>query len=67
VKCEGVNFLLADGEAAGQEVFHVQLHVFPRYADDGFGLNLPADYHDTPPREELNEIAERIRLSISPD
>ena len=44
VKCEGVNFFLADGVAAGQEVFHVHLHVIPRYASDGFSLNLPADY-----------------------
>jgi len=29
IKCEGVNLFLADGEAAGQEVFHVHLHVFP--------------------------------------
>jgi histidine triad (HIT) family protein len=60
VRCEGVNFFLADGEAAGQEVFHVHLHVFPRYSGDGFGLKLPADYQDRPPREELNEIAQRI-------
>ena len=31
VKCEGVNFFLADGEAAMQEIFHLHLHVFPRY------------------------------------
>ena len=61
VKCEGVNFFLADGEAAGQEVFHVHLHVFPRYTGDGFGLNLPPDYQHRPPREELNEIAQRMR------
>ena len=64
VKCEGVNFFLADGEAAGQEVFHVHLHVFPRYRGDGFGLKLPPDYQDRPPREELNEIAQRIKSSI---
>jgi histidine triad (HIT) family protein len=64
VKCEGVNFFLADGEAAGQEVFHVHLHVFPRYSGDGFGLKLPADYHERPLREELNEIAQRIRLNL---
>jgi histidine triad (HIT) family protein len=64
VKCEGVNFFLADGEAAGQEVFHVHLHVFPRYSGDGFGLNLPPDYQDRPNREELNEIAQRIRGSF---
>lgn len=64
VKCEGVNFFLADGEAAGQEVFHVHLHVFPRYSGDGFGLKLPTDYHDRPPREELNQIAQKIRLAL---
>lgn len=29
-RCEGVNFFLADGAAAGQDVFHVHLHVFAR-------------------------------------
>jgi histidine triad (HIT) family protein len=29
VRCKGVNLFLADGEAAGQEVFHAHLHVFP--------------------------------------
>ncbi|AHI00936.1 HIT family protein [Kutzneria viridogrisea] len=32
--CDGVNLLLADGEAAGQTVFHVHLHVIPRHAGD---------------------------------
>ena len=63
-KCEGVNFFLADGVAAGQEVFHVHLHVFPRYPGDGFGLKLPPDYKQRPPREELNEIAKNIRTSL---
>ena len=64
VKCEGVNFFLADGVAAGQEVFHVHLHVFPRYSGDRFGLKLPPDYHQRPPREELNHIAASIRLAL---
>jgi histidine triad (HIT) family protein len=38
VRCEGVNFLLADGSAAGQEVFHVHLHVIPRFFEDGLVL-----------------------------
>jgi histidine triad (HIT) family protein len=61
VKCEGVNFFLADGEAAGQEVFHVHLHIFPRYAGDGFGLRFSATYSEKPERRELHEIAERLR------
>jgi histidine triad (HIT) family protein len=64
VKCEGINFFLADGEAAGQEVFHAHLHVFPRYRGDNFGLKLPPDYQDRPPREELNDIAQRIKWGI---
>lgn len=64
LQCEGLNFFLADGEAAGQEVFHVHLHVFPRYSGDGFRLVLPPGYSQRPEREELNEIADRIRSSL---
>jgi histidine triad (HIT) family protein len=61
VKCEGVNFFLADGEAAFQDVFHVHLHVFPRFAGDGFGLELGPNYYNKPGRAELDEIAGNIR------
>ena len=61
LKCEGVNFFLANGEAAGQEVLHVHLHVLPRYSGDGFGLILPADYEERPERTELDKIAAQMR------
>jgi len=61
VKCEGVNLLLADGEAAMQEVFHVHLHVFPRYREDGFRLKFAPTYFQKPERRELSEIAEKIK------
>jgi len=61
VKCEGVNISLADGEAAGQEVFHVHLHVFPRYVGDGFKVRFGPHYANKPERQELNEIADWIR------
>ena len=64
VKCECVNFFLANGEAAGQEVFHVHLHVFPRYSGDGFGLILPADYEERPKRSELDKVAARVRKAL---
>jgi histidine triad (HIT) family protein len=60
LRCEGVNLFLADGEAAGQEIFHVHLHVIPRYDEDGFGLRLPPDY-SIRPRAELDEAAEALR------
>jgi histidine triad (HIT) family protein len=61
LRCEGVNLFLADGEAAGQDVFHVHLHVIPRYEGDGFGLRLPPDY-SIRPRAELDEAADAIRV-----
>ena len=58
LRCEGINLFLADGEAAGQEVFHVHIHVFPRFSGDGFrlepGLSKPA-------RGELDEAAAILR------
>lgn len=66
VNCEGVNFFLADGEAAGQDVFHVHLHVIPRYRGDGFGLRLPAKYYLRPGREKLDEVAGMIRNTLKP-
>ncbi len=32
--CDGVNFFMNNGAAAGQEVFHTHLHVIPRFTDD---------------------------------
>jgi diadenosine tetraphosphate (Ap4A) HIT family hydrolase len=60
LRCEGVNLFVADGEAAGQDVFHVHLHVIPRHEGDGFSLRLPSDY-SIRPREELDEAAVAIR------
>jgi histidine triad (HIT) family protein len=59
--CEGINLFLADGEAAGQDVFHVHLHVIPRFAGDGFGLKFGPGYADRPDRETLEEAAKRVR------
>lgn len=65
VKCEGVNLFLADGEAAFQEVFHVHLHVIPRFRGDGFGLRFGSGYGVKPEREELETIASQVRRGIS--
>lgn len=60
LRCDGVNLLLADGAAAGQDVFHVHLHVFPRFEGDGFGLRYPRDYA-VRPRAELDATASALR------
>ena len=65
LKAEGINLLLADGEAAGQEVFHVHLHVLPRFRGDGFGYRFPPQYGQRPPREQLEADAVAIRTSLA--
>ena len=64
LRCEGVNLVLADGEAAGQEVFHIHLHVFPRFDGDGFGFRFPPGYSNKPERSELDTIAVQIREAL---
>jgi histidine triad (HIT) family protein len=58
--CEGVNLFLADGAVAGQEVFHVHLHVIPRNTGDGVGIL--AQRH-RPGRSDLDVAAQRIRAA----
>jgi diadenosine tetraphosphate (Ap4A) HIT family hydrolase len=61
LRCEGVNLFLADGEAAFQDVFHVHLHVLPRWRGDSFRIDLgPAP---RPEREELDGTAAAVRTA----
>lgn len=62
VRCEGINLFLADGAAAMQEVFHVHLHLIPRFDGDGFGLRFAPEYYTRrPSRDELEKVAAGIR------
>jgi histidine triad (HIT) family protein len=63
IGCEGVNFFLADGAAAGQEVLHVHLHIIPRNSADRSGFRFPHD-RKKPEGDEWNKIAEAIRTSL---
>ncbi len=60
--CAGTNLFLADGVLAGQEVFHVHLHVIPRTQRDGFGLRA-AKRRGQPGRDELAATAGLIRAA----
>ena len=62
--CAGSNLFQADGVLAGQEVFHVHLHVIPRTQRDGFGLR--AKRGRQPDRYELDATAGQIRETIGP-
>ena len=61
IPCEGVNLYLADGAAAGQEIFHVHLHVVPRFRGDGFKIHFGPFYGLRPGRGELDAVAEKIK------
>lgn len=64
LNCDGVNWLVADGEAAGQEVFHFHLHLIPRYRNDGFGFRYPNGYNDLPSRQVLDQTALAIGIML---
>jgi diadenosine tetraphosphate (Ap4A) HIT family hydrolase len=66
VRADGVNLFVADGEAAGQEVFHAHLHVIPRFLDDGFVVDAAAWADPPPPREELDALAAALAASENP-
>src|SRR2546428_13407539 len=64
IRCEAVSFYLANGAEAGQEVFHVHLHLIPRWRGDGFGLRVRADYGRIADRTELDGFASKIRTAL---
>jgi histidine triad (HIT) family protein len=59
---EAVNLFLADGEIAGQEIFHAHLHVLARR--EGDGMTLGVDYPPAPSRAELDETARQLALLL---
>lgn len=57
VDADGVSIFQSSGAAAGQDVFHVHVHVVPRYQDD--------DITFAPPRERLTKAeGERVSSAI---
>lgn len=56
LKCDGINILQNNGEAAGQTVFHFHIHIIPRMKGDNIGLTW--QQHEASGNHEL---AEKIR------
>ena len=56
--CDGVNLINSCEPAAWQTVFHLHVHVIPRYDDDP--LQLPTRPREADP-DELAEVAEELR------
>lgn len=61
----GLSLWQSNGEAAGQEVPHVHLHLLPRRAGDGWVRIYPNDVPPKPTaRAALSEMAARIRAVL---
>lgn len=61
---DGINIWQSNGVAAGQEVFHVHMHVFPRRAGDDC-LRIYPQAPPTPARAELDRLAARLRAALA--
>ena len=61
VRPEGINLLQANGPGAKQSVFHLHMHVIPRYADDGAGMNWEIKHGDM---GAIGKLAEQIVAAI---
>ena len=59
VRCEGYNVFVAAGEAAGQTVFHVHLHIIPRF--DGDNLQITVGERPVVHAPDLEPLAAAIR------
>lgn len=57
LNCEGVSLMQFNGEAGGQTVFHLHLHVIPRWADRGLKGHAHAPMAEA---DHLKVLAERI-------
>ena len=58
--CDGVNILQNNGEAAGQTVFHLHVHVIPRFKGDT--VNIGWKQGDMP--EDLDTIYKEIQAQL---
>lgn len=58
--CDGINILQNNGEAAGQTVFHLHVHLIPRYQGDT--VNIAWKPLET--AENTAALAEQIRAAI---
>lgn len=57
--CDGFNILQNNGEAAGQTVFHLHVHLLPRYKDEKAILEWDhLEFSD----EEMSEIRDSLKM-----
>ena len=59
--CDGLNVVQSNGRAGQQDVFHIHLHLVPRFEGDSILISWQ-DRHVE--RGELNRMAEEIRSKV---
>lgn len=59
--CDGINIVQNNGEAAGQTVFHLHLHVIPRYQNDEVTISY---VQGSPDGDALEEAAQKIQAAL---
>ena len=57
VRADGINIGNSNGKAANQVVFHLHVHIMPRYEGDGFKMFAQGEYKEG----EAGEVAEKIK------
>ena len=58
LNCTGINILNNSGKSAGQEIYHIHFHIFPRFDNDNYKLWADTGYQ----KEDLKELSESIKL-----
>jgi diadenosine tetraphosphate (Ap4A) HIT family hydrolase len=68
LRSRGMNLFMADGDGF-QEIYHVHLHVWPRYWGDAFTHLVVPGWHEwrnsDAPRDELDAVAAQIRAGLA--
>ncbi|MDW8065672.1 MAG: HIT family protein [Anaerolineae bacterium] len=60
---DGLNLVQSNGRAGGQEIFHLHVHVIPRWVGDGLRLARPPVVRRERP---LSEVAAELRQALEP-
>lgn len=63
VMADGINIVVNSEKAAGQVIFHVHIHIIPRYETDGYEHWKPKERYDIFSKE-VSQIAEKIKNNL---
>jgi histidine triad (HIT) family protein len=59
LSCHGINIIINNKSAAGQEIPHLHIHVIPRYEHDKYKIGFGKEKYQ---EDELKEYCEKLRI-----